>query len=61
MTCRDKCSLCEQYAEHAVAASEKLTAEIPLHWIELELQTVWLHVVACIQDDAVDEAHSKLS
>ena len=38
-THRDECSLCEQYAEHAVAASEKPTVEIPSHWIELAFRT----------------------
>ena len=60
-THRDKCSLCEQYAEHAVAASEKPTVEIPSHWIELAFRTAWPQVVERIEDDAVDEAHSKLS
>ena len=61
MTHRDKCTFCEQYAEHAVAALEKLTVEILSHWIELAFQMVWQCVVACIEDDAMDEAHSKLS
>ena len=61
MTHRDECSLCKQYAEHAVAASEKLTVEIPSHRIELAFRTAWPRVVECIEDDAVDEAHSKLS
>ena len=60
-THRDECSLCEQYAEHAVAASEKLMVEIPSHQIELAFRTAWLHVVEHIEDDAMDEAHSKLS
>ena len=60
-TLRDECSLCEQYAEHAVAASEKPTVEIPSHRIELAFQTVWPRVVERIDDDAVDEAHGKLS
>ena len=60
-THRDECSLCEQYAEHAVEASEKLTVEIPSHRIELAFRTAWPWVVECIEDDAVDEAHSKLS
>ena len=60
-THRDKCSLCEQYTEHAVVASEKPTVEILSHRIELAFQTVWPWVVECIEDDAVDEAHSKLS
>ena len=38
-THRDECSLCEQYAEHAVAAAEKPTVEIPSHWIELAFRT----------------------
>ena len=53
--------LCEQYAKHAVAASEKPTVEIPSHRIELAFWTVWPWVVEHIEDDAVDEAHSKLS
>ena len=60
-THRDKCSLCEQYAEQAVAASEKPTVEVPSHRIELAFQTVWPQVVECIEDDAMDEAHGKLS
>ena len=60
-THRDKCSLCEQYAKHAVATSEKLTVELPSHWIELAFRTAWPRVVECIEDDAVDEAHGKLS
>ena len=61
MTHRDKCLSCEQYTKHTVAASEKPTAEIPSHQIELAFQTAWPRVVECIEDDAVDEAHSKLS
>ena len=60
-THRDEGSLCKQYAEHAVAASEKPMVEIPSHQIELAFQTAWPHVVECIEDNAVDEAHSKLS
>ena len=55
-THRDECSLCEQYAEHAVAASEKLTVEIPSHRIELAFRIAWPRVVERIEDDAVDEA-----
>ena len=61
MTHRDECSLCEQYAEHTVAALEKPMVETPSHWIELAFQTVWPWVVERIEDDAVDEAHGKLS
>ena len=66
MTHRDECTLCEQYAEHAVAALEKpmvekLTVEIPSHQIELAFQMVWSCMVAHIEDDAMDEAHGKLS
>ena len=53
-THRDKCSLCEQYTEHAVAASEKPTVEILSHRIELAFQTAWPQVVECIEDDAMD-------
>ena len=60
-THRDECSLCKQYAEHAVAALEKLTVEIPSHRIELAFQTAWPRVVERIEDDAMDEAHGKLS
>ena len=35
MTYSNKCSLCKQYAEHAVTASEKPMVEIPSHRIEL--------------------------
>ena len=35
-THRDKYSLCKQYPEHTVAASEKLTVEIPSHLMFLE-------------------------
>ena len=61
MTHRDECSLCKQYAEHAVAASEKLMVEILSHRIELAFQTAWPRVVEHIEDDALDEAHGKLS
>ena len=61
MTHRDECSLCEQYAKHAVAASEKPMVEIPSHRIELAFRTAWPRVVERREDDAVDEAHSKLS
>ena len=61
MTHRDECSLCEQYAKHAVAASEKPMVEIPSHWIELAFWTVWPRMVELIEDDAMDKAHSKLS
>ena len=57
----NECSLCEQYAEHAVVVSEKPTAEIPSHWIKLAFQTVWPCMVARIEGNAMDEAHSKLS
>ena len=42
-------------------ASEKPTVEIPSHRIELAFQTAWPRVVEHIEDDAVDEAHGKLS
>ena len=61
ITTTDECSHSEQYAEHAVAASEKLTVERPSHRSELAFWTAWPRVVECIEDDAVDEAHSKLS
>ena len=51
----------EQYAKHAVAALEKPMVEIPSHWIELAFGTAWPRVVEHIEDDAMDEAHSKLS
>ena len=35
--------------------------EILSHQIELAFQTAWPYVVECIEDDAMDEAHSKLS
>ena len=38
MTHRDECTLCAQYGEHAVAASEKPTVEIRSHQIELAFQ-----------------------
>ena len=60
-THRDECSLCEQYTEHAVAASKKPTVEILSHRIELAFQTAWPQVVERIEDDAMDEAHGKLS
>ena len=60
MTHRDKYTLCEQYAEHAVVALEKLMVEIPSHQIELAFQTAWPCMVEHIEDDAVDEAHGKL-
>ena len=60
-THRDECSLCEQYAEHAVVASEKPMVEIPSHRIELAFRTAWPWVVEHIEDNALDEAHWKLS
>ena len=60
-THRDECLLCKQYTEHTVAASEKLMVEIPSHRIELAFRTAWPWVVEHIEDDAVDEAHGKLS
>ena len=53
--------LCEQYAEHAVAALEKLTVEIPSHRIELAFRTARPWVVERIEDDAVGFVHGKLS
>ena len=61
MAHRDECTLCQQYAKHTVAASEKLTVEIPSHRIELAFQMVWPCMVARIEDNAMDEAHNKLS
>ena len=61
MTHRDECSLCEQYAEHAVVVLEKPTVEILSHRIELTFWTAWPCMVECIEDDAMDEAHGKLS
>ena len=61
MTHRDECTLCKQYAKQTVVVLEKLTVEILSHQIELAFQTAWQHVVACIEDDAMDEAHGKLS
>ena len=60
-THQDKCMLCEQYAEHAVAALEKPMVEILSHQIELTFQTAWPCVVERIEDDAMDKAHGKLS
>ena len=54
MTHRDKCGLCEQYAEHAVAAAEKPTVAILSHQIELTFQMAWPQVVTCIEDEAMD-------
>ena len=61
MTHRGECLLCEQYAKHAVAVSEKLMVEIPSHQIELAFWTAWPCMVEHIEDDAVDKAHGKLS
>ena len=44
-----------------MAALEKPIVEIPSHQIELAFQTAWPCVAECIEDDAVDEAHGKLS
>ena len=60
-THRDECSLCEQYAKHAVVASEKPMVEIASHRIELAFQTAFPRVVERIEDDAMDEAHGKLT
>ena len=54
-THRDECSLCEQYAEHAVAASEKPMVELPSHQIELAFRTAWPRVVEHIEDNAMDD------
>ena len=35
--------------------------EIPSHQIELAFRTAWPQVVEHIEDDAMDEAHGKLS
>ena len=61
MTHRDEGTLCEQYAEHTIVVSKKLTVEILSHQIELAFQTAWPCIVACIEDNAMDEAHGKLS
>ena len=41
--------------------SEKPMVEIPSHQIELAFWMAWPRMVAHIEGDAVDEAHSKLS
>ena len=56
-THRDDCSLCKQYAKHTVAASKKLTTEIPSRQIELAFQTAFPRVVEHIEDDAVGFVH----
>ena len=61
MTHRDECSLCEQYAKHTVAVSEKPTVEIPSHQIELAFRTVWPRMVEHIENNAVDKAYGKSS
>ena len=61
MTHRNECTLCEQYTKHTVVVSDKLTVEILSHQVELAFWMAWPHVMACIEDDAVDEAHGKLS
>ena len=60
-THRDECTLSEQYAKHAVAASEKLMVEILSHQIEVAFWMAWPCIVACIEGDAMDEAQGKLS
>ena len=35
--------------------------EIPSRWIELTFQMACPHMVACIEDDAMDKAHGKSS
>ena len=61
MTHRGKCTTYEMYATHAIVAVRCLMVAIPSHWIELVFWTAWPQVVTHIEDEAVDEAHSKLS
>ena len=58
MTRRGECSTCEMYAAHAIAVARSPTVAIP---IKFAFQTVWPQVVTHIEDDAMDEAHRKLS
>ena len=46
---------------YPIAAAKSLMVAIPSHQIELVFQMSWLQVVTHIEDDAMDEAHSKLS
>ena len=49
------------YATHAIVAAKCPTVTILSHQIKHMFQVVWPQVVTCIEDEAVDEAHSKLS
>ena len=61
MTHRDGCTLCKQYTKHAEVVLGTWRVEKPSHQIELTFWTVGPHVVACIEDYALDETHGKLS
>ena len=50
-----------RYATHAIAAAKSPVVALPSHQIKLVFQTVWPQVVTCIENEAVDEAHGKLS
>ena len=61
MTHRDKCALCKQYAAHTIEVAKCPTVAIPSHQIEVPFWTAWPQTVTCIEDEAVDKAHGKLS
>ena len=60
-THRGKCSTCEMYAAHAIVAVICLTVAIPSHRMEHAFRVAWPQVVTHIEDEAMDEAHGKLS
>ena len=60
-THRGKCSTCEMYAAHTIVAARCLTVAIPSHQIEHVFHIAWTQVVTHIEDEAMDEAHGKLS
>ena len=60
-THRGKCSTCEMYATHAIVAVKGPMVVIPSHWIKHVFWVAWPHVVTHIEDEAINEAHGKLS
>ena len=61
MTHKGNCATCETYATHVIAAVKSPMVAILSHQIKIAFWTVWPQVMTHIEDDAVDEAHGKLS
>ena len=59
-THRGKCSTCEMYATHTIAAAKFPTVAILSNRIEHAFWVAWPQVVTRIEDDAIDKAHGKL-